>query len=75
VLYIPDALNQEEIKCLEQGIEFNLKNLSPMAKVASPDGDTGCFIEDFCTWQSNLYYKKIIFESPLAAIAGYETAA
>jgi ectoine hydroxylase-related dioxygenase (phytanoyl-CoA dioxygenase family) len=70
VLYIPNLLNSEELICLEKGIEWNLKNLSPMAKVASPESDTGLFIEDFCTWQDNPYYKKIIFDSPLAAIAG-----
>ena len=70
VLYIPNLLSAEEIKCLENGIEWNLQNLSIMAKVASPESDTGLFIEDFCTWQDNPYYKQIIFDSPLAAIAG-----
>ncbi len=70
VLYIPNLLIAEEIKCLEEGIECNLQNLSAMAKVASPEFDTGLFIEDFCTWQDNPYYKQIIFDSPLAAIAG-----
>jgi len=46
-----------------------LQNLSPRAKVASPESDIGLFIEDFCTWQDNAYYKRIIFDSPLAAIA------
>lgn len=70
VLYIPNLLGVEEIKCLENGIECNLQNLSTMAKVASPESDTGLFIEDFCTWPDNPYYKQIIFDSPLAAIAG-----
>ena len=70
VLYIPDTLNAEEIECIKNGIEWNLQNLSPRAKVASPESDTGLFIEDFCTWQDNSYYRQIIFDSPLAAIAG-----
>jgi ectoine hydroxylase-related dioxygenase (phytanoyl-CoA dioxygenase family) len=70
VLYIPNLLSAEEIKRLENGIELNLQNLSAMAKVASPESDTGLFIEDFCTWQDNPYYKQIIFDSPLAVIAG-----
>ena len=70
VLYIPNLLSAKEIKRLENGIELNLQNLSTMAKVASPESDTGLFIEDFCIWQDNPYYKQIIFDSPLAAIAG-----
>ena len=70
VIYIPDTLNAEEIECIKNGIEWNLQNLSAMAKVASPESDAGLFIEDFCTWQDNPYYKQIIFDSPLAAIAG-----
>ncbi|CAK8162420.1 Phytanoyl-CoA dioxygenase [Candidatus Xenohaliotis californiensis] len=68
-LYIPSVLNKKEIECLEKGIELNLQNLSHMSKTASSKFDTGIFIEDFCTWQNNPYYKQIIFSSPLAAIA------
>ena len=43
---------------------------SPRAKVASAGGDPGLFIEDFCNWQHNAAYRRVIFESPLAAAAG-----
>lgn len=69
VLYIPNLLNSEEIECLKNGINYNLQNLSPLAKVASLKSDNGLFIEDFCTWQNNTYYQQIIYDSPLAEIA------
>lgn len=68
-LCIRNVLKPEELALLEAGIEFNLKNLSPRAKIASQKDDPGCFIEDFCTWQTNPYYQRFIFETPLGAIA------
>jgi ectoine hydroxylase-related dioxygenase (phytanoyl-CoA dioxygenase family) len=68
-VYIPQVLTPAEVECLTMGIDFNLKNLSHRSKIASTKSDTGCFIEDFCTWQDNPYYQKILFETPLGAIA------
>ncbi|CEG57705.1 phytanoyl-CoA dioxygenase family protein [Legionella fallonii] len=62
-------LSHEEIAILREGIELNLASLSWRAKVASRPEDPGYFVEDFCTWQSNPHYKKIIFESNLAYAA------
>ena len=42
----------------------------PRAKVASRPDDPGFFIEDFCCWQENGAYRRVIFDSPLAAAAG-----
>lgn len=66
---IRNLLNNDEINCLQEGIELNLKKLSSRFKVASPGSDKGLFVEDFCTWQENPFYKKFIFESPLAKVA------
>lgn len=69
-IMLPRVLTAEELALLENGIEFNLKNLSPRAKIASRAEDSGKFIEDFCTWQDNDFYQKFIKKTPLAAIAG-----
>ena len=63
-------LRSEELTLLRQGIDANLASPSPRAKVASRPDDPGRFVEDFCSWQENELYRRFIFESPLAAIAG-----
>ena len=67
---IRQLLDGDEIALLREGIEANLRELSPRAKVASRPDDPGYFVEDFCTWQSNEYYRRFIFESPVAGAAG-----
>jgi ectoine hydroxylase-related dioxygenase (phytanoyl-CoA dioxygenase family) len=58
-----------ELALLEQGIEHNLAQLSPLALVASEPHDPGRFVEDFCTWQHNPAYEQILRHSALPAIA------
>ena len=67
---IRKLLASDQLTALEAGIEHNLANLSPRAKVASDSGDPGRFVEDFCNWQDNAHYRRLIFESRLAATAG-----
>lgn len=62
-------LNADEIALLRAGIDANIATPSPRAKVASRPDDPGFFIEDFCCWQDNAAYRRVIFESPLAAAA------
>jgi ectoine hydroxylase-related dioxygenase (phytanoyl-CoA dioxygenase family) len=64
------VLNAAEIRLLRAGIDANLAQPSARAKIASRPDDPGHFIEDFCSWQENAHYRRFIFESPLAAIAG-----
>jgi ectoine hydroxylase-related dioxygenase (phytanoyl-CoA dioxygenase family) len=64
------ALSQADIGLLRRGIDANLAAPSARAKVASRPDDPGRFIEDFCSWQENEHYRRFIFESPLASIAG-----
>lgn len=66
---IRGAFNAAELALLEQGIEHNLANLSPLALVASEPDDPGRFVEDFCTWQVNDAYRRILTESALPHIA------
>jgi ectoine hydroxylase-related dioxygenase (phytanoyl-CoA dioxygenase family) len=63
------VLNPDELALLESGIEHNLANLSPLALVASEPGDPGRFVEDFCTWQDNPSYQRILRDSALPHIA------
>jgi ectoine hydroxylase-related dioxygenase (phytanoyl-CoA dioxygenase family) len=68
-VFFKQLLRDHEINLLEHGIEENLKNLSPRAKIASKKNDTGLFIEDFCTWQNNPFYQRFIFETPISVVA------
>jgi ectoine hydroxylase-related dioxygenase (phytanoyl-CoA dioxygenase family) len=59
----------EQMRGLREGIDANLANLSPRAKLASAANDPGQFVEDFCNWQHNAQYRRFIFDSPLAQVA------
>lgn len=63
-------LTPAEVELLREGIDANLAAPSPRAKVASRPGDPGFFIEDFCNWQDNEAYRRVIFDSALPAAAG-----
>ena len=64
------VLSAEYLELLRRGIDANLARPSLRAKIASLPDDPGQFVEDFCSWQENEHYRRFIFESPLAAIAG-----
>ncbi len=63
-------LSADEVATLRRGIDANLAAPSPRAIIASQPDDPGFFIEDFCNWQHNDDYRRVIFESPLAEAAG-----
>ena len=63
------VLNANELRTLEAGIEHNLAHLSPLALVASEPDDPGRFVEDFCTWQANADYRRILQDSALPHLA------
>ena len=62
-------LGPDEVALLRRGIDANLAQPSPRAKVASRSDDPGFFIEDFCNWQHSADYRNFIFDSPLAQSA------
>jgi ectoine hydroxylase-related dioxygenase (phytanoyl-CoA dioxygenase family) len=70
---VRQLLTPAEVQRLREGIDANLAQPSPRAKVASRPDDPGYFIEDFCNWQHNAAYRELIFHSPLAAAAGLLT--
>ncbi|HEV8018405.1 MAG TPA: phytanoyl-CoA dioxygenase family protein [Steroidobacteraceae bacterium] len=63
-------LRPPEVELLVQGIEENLAHPSPRAKVASSRDDPGYFVEDFCCWQENAAYRRVIFESRIGEAGG-----
>ncbi len=63
-------LSPADVDTLRSGIDANLTRPSPRAKVASRLDDPGWFIEDFCCWQENDWYRRFIFDSPIARVAG-----
>jgi ectoine hydroxylase-related dioxygenase (phytanoyl-CoA dioxygenase family) len=60
---------RDEVELLKAGIDANLANPSPRAKIASAPDDPGWFLEDFCNWQHNPYYRRFIFETHIADVA------
>ena len=67
---VRQLLSADEVALLREGIDANLAAPSPRAKVASHPGDPGFFIEDFCNWQHNDAYRRVIFDSALPGAAG-----
>ena len=63
-------LSAHDVSLLRAGIDANLAQPSSRAKIASRPDDPGYFIEDFCNWQKNEHYRRFLFESGLAAVAG-----
>ena len=57
-----------EIAQLRAGIDANLAAPGPRAQRASGAHDPGLFIEDFCCWQDNAHYQRVIFGSALGAV-------
>jgi ectoine hydroxylase-related dioxygenase (phytanoyl-CoA dioxygenase family) len=64
------VLSAADVALLREGIDANLRHPSERAKIASRPDDPGRFVEDFCSWQENERYRRFIFESPLAEMAG-----
>jgi ectoine hydroxylase-related dioxygenase (phytanoyl-CoA dioxygenase family) len=67
---IRKLFTEDEIALLREGIEHNLAQPSPRAKVASRPDDPGWFFEDFCNWQDNDAYRRFIDGSAAPAAAG-----
>jgi ectoine hydroxylase-related dioxygenase (phytanoyl-CoA dioxygenase family) len=59
-----------QVELLKAGIDANLARPSPRAKVASASDDPGFFLEDFCCWQENEHYRRLIFDSALGEAGG-----
>ena len=66
---IRQLLMPDELATLREGIDANLAQPSPRAKIASRPDDPGRFFEDFCNWEHNAAYRRFIFETPLALVA------
>ena len=69
VILIKGLLNKFEVKILQEGIDSNISNPSLLSKIASSENDLGWFFEDFCNWEKNKAYRRIIFKSHMSKIA------
>ncbi|BCG03228.1 phytanoyl-CoA dioxygenase (plasmid) [Paraburkholderia sp. PGU19] len=67
---IRKLFTEDDIALLREGIERNIAQPSPRAKVASRPDDPGWFFEDFCNWQDNDAYRRFIYESAAPVAAG-----
>jgi ectoine hydroxylase-related dioxygenase (phytanoyl-CoA dioxygenase family) len=68
-IVIRQLLDANELALLRDGIEANLSQPSPRAKIASRPDDPGRFFEDFCNWQAIPQYRQFIHTAPLALLA------
>jgi ectoine hydroxylase-related dioxygenase (phytanoyl-CoA dioxygenase family) len=59
----------EELALVERGIERVLADPSERFLVASPDTDTGRFVEDFCNWPRIAEYETFVRTSRAAEVA------
>ena len=69
VILLKNLLSKDDISDLKAGIDKNISSPSSRSKVASDENDPGWFLEDFCTWEENPAYQRIIFESQLSEVA------
>jgi ectoine hydroxylase-related dioxygenase (phytanoyl-CoA dioxygenase family) len=67
---IRNIFSPDELELLRNGIDKNIADPSPRAKVASRPDDPGWFFEDFCNWRDNVLYRQFITESPAPTVAG-----
>jgi ectoine hydroxylase-related dioxygenase (phytanoyl-CoA dioxygenase family) len=58
------------VEPLRQGIEQNLAEPGPYQRIYTPSGGAGRFVGDYCNWARIPAYRKFVFESPAARIAG-----
>ncbi|WOO76717.1 uncharacterized protein LOC62_01G000340 [Vanrija pseudolonga] len=67
---VRNLFTADEIAALAAGIDNNVANPSPRAKVASSPTDPGWFFEDFCNWPTHAAYRSFIARSPASSAAG-----
>ncbi len=70
VVVVRNLVDADAIAALKKGIDYNMKNPSPQAKVASKSSDKGEFFEDFCNWQHIPAYRDFIFNTRIGEVAG-----
>ena len=58
------------IEILQNGIQANMDDPDPNARIYKGEEGTGRFFVDYCNWDRIPEYKDFIFNSPAAAIAG-----
>ncbi len=72
-IFLKNVFNKNWLKELSEGIEKNRKNPGPFACQYTPQENEGDFYDDYCNWSRIEEYKKFLFNSPAAEIAGHLT--
>jgi ectoine hydroxylase-related dioxygenase (phytanoyl-CoA dioxygenase family) len=65
-----NLLDADAVATVRAGIDANLAQPSPRAKLVGGDGDLAGSSEDVCNWPQNADYMRCIFDGPLAEAAG-----
>ena len=69
VVFVRNVATAVEVELLRSGVEQNLAEPGPFAKVASRPDDPGWFFEDFCNWQRIEPYRRYIQDGAAASVA------
>ncbi len=65
-----DVFDEPWVRLLARGVKRNLADPGPHAKHYSPPGGAGFFFGDYCNWRRIEEYRRFVFDSPAASIAG-----
>ncbi len=68
-IVIRGAFTPAEVELVTEGIDRDMHDPSPGAKIASRPEDPGRFFEDFCNWSRIPQFERVIRESQAAEIA------
>ena len=60
---------KEWIDVIAAGIERNMREPGPYAAESVREGEPGSFFDDYCNWERIPEFRRIVLESPAAAIA------
>jgi ectoine hydroxylase-related dioxygenase (phytanoyl-CoA dioxygenase family) len=69
VVPLRGVLTEDEVARLAEGVERNLRELSPLGMNATRPGEPGAFVEDFRNWHRIPEYAEVIGGSALPRIA------
>lgn len=69
VVALRGVVPQHWIERLREGVEENMREPGPYAKVYTPEGKPGHFFGDYCNWQRIPAYRDFFHDSPMKHLA------
>jgi ectoine hydroxylase-related dioxygenase (phytanoyl-CoA dioxygenase family) len=70
VICLRGLFESKWVERLSVGLEKNFADPGPDSTIYTPEGEPGCFYDDYCNWQRIREYREFIMESAAAEIAG-----